>query len=198
MTDELRPDLSLLVSNVGRQQSGFTLIEVAVSVVLLSILLGLAFNVTMSSQDHMLDEMNLLALESTLSRTVDRMAAELTEASPTSVSPSILDGSDNVTFNKVTGYSLGAVQLGPAHKFELQMSSGETLNGSDDNGDGLVDEGVVVFTMDGEATTIADNVLSLSFTGTGTAIEYTVEVGAVLQIGEVVTRSSTRTVSFRN
>ena len=149
-------------------------------------------------EDHLSDDVIRLTVDETCNRVVNRVSEQLRQAYPGSVDPTVLDDSATLTFQKVTGYSGGTVQLGPEHGFEFQLATGESDNGQDDNGDGRIDEGVLVFTEDGTSMVIAENVLGLGFTSAAGGISFSFGVGLVDRDGNVIQNAWTRRLAFRN
>ncbi len=177
---------------------GFTLLEVIVASGLLALVMGNAVVLSLNVEDHLSHDVIRLTVDETCNRVVNRVSEQLRQAYPSSVDPTVLDDSATLTFRKVTGYSGGTVQLGPEHGFEFQPATGESDNGQDDNGDGRIDEGVLVYTEDGTSTVIAENVLGLGFTSAAGGISFSFGVGLVDRDGNVVQKAWTRQLGFRN
>ena len=56
-------------------------------------------------------------------------------------------GTSVVTFQQVTGFAGGAAVLGNQHTLAFQLETGEVADGLDNNGNGSIDEGQVVWTQ---------------------------------------------------
>ena len=149
-------------------------------------------------EDHLSNDVIRLTVDDTCNRVVNRVTKQLRQAYPSSISPTVLDDSPTLTFRRVTDYSGETVQLGPEHGFEFQPAPGESDNGLDDNGDGRIDEGVLVYTEDGTSIVIAENVLGLGFTSAVDGISFSFGVGLVDRDGNVIQNAWTRQLSFRN
>lgn len=180
------------------RRAGLTLLELTVAFAVLILLTGGALILAARSQTHISDEVSRLALDDAASRVLERISRELIDAYPPSIQPTVLDGSQTITYQKVLGYSGGSVDLGPVNELRFELDSGETLNGADDDGDGLVDDGILVHVIAGDAVTVAAGLLSLGFTATTTGISFDVGLGGRDDAGRIVERTFTRDVSFRN
>ncbi len=84
----------------------------------------------------------LSSLDAEGRRLLDRVAAELQSVALSTLSPASLAtvGSSTLAYNRVVGYLDGEVEYGPVIRLELILEDGEIEDGSDNDGDGLVDE----------------------------------------------------------
>ena len=180
------------------RDNGITLLEVAIAVALLTLVFGESIYLSLRVQDHLTDEVVRLTIDETADRVSRRVFRHLMQAYPSSVTPAVLDDDEVVQFQKVTGYSGGTVQLGPVNSIQFQLATGETDNGLDDNGDGRIDEGTVVHTVDGVSTIVAANLLGLAFTSSAGGISFSFDIGLLGEDGSVVQRSFSRQVRLRN
>ena len=177
---------------------GFTLLEVVIVAALVVLIFGETIYMSLRIENHLGDEVTRLTIDETAKRVARRVATELMQAYPSSVTPSVLDGDELVQFQKVIGYS-GGVELGPVNSIQFQLATGELDNGQDDNGDGRIDEGILVHTVAGNpAITVAANLLGLGFTSSTGGISFAFDIGLVGDDRAVVQRSYTRQVGFRN
>ena len=181
-------------------RDGFTLLEMAIVLVILSVLLGAVSRVMISTNLFSGDYTRILLLNQTGWRLLDRLSAEIRGADPTSVTPVVMVNSSWITFRTVLGYSGGAPVLSDPITFGYQAVTGETLDQTDENGDGRADEGVVEYTSDDPAVTIeiAGNVTDLRFNPITNGIEFSIDVALVDEAGEEMSKTFTQKVTFRN
>jgi hypothetical protein len=125
-----------------------------VSVVVLVIALGGVYSLFFAGVDTYAIGATQGDLERNAKRVLNRVAEELTLAGVDTVSPvpeSPFAG-DEVTYQKSLGLVDGVLTWGPAITIQLTHSSEDPPDGVDNNGNGLVDEGVLVLrTNPGEA-----------------------------------------------
>jgi len=178
--------------------SGFTLLELTITASLM-VAVGLSLmSVADSSSRFVSDEIARWRLNRRANRVVTRLQSELRNAAPETVLPVLMANSDYISYQPVEGYALGAQKLGEEVTFEFVLVKSEQPNGHDDNGDGLVDEGVVTRTEGKDAVEIGGGVIGLRFNPTSGGVEFAVDVAIVDQNDEVMTRTITQRVSFRN
>jgi type II secretory pathway pseudopilin PulG len=135
-------------------QRGFTLIEVVVVAGCLVVMI-LAIGATiLASQDNYAAGMTLSSLQNHAQSVMDKIAKEVRQSGPLTFFP-VPSNTDNLTFQKSVGYSGGAVQWGNAITYAFQYETGENDDGVDNNGNGLIDEGIIVRTENGQNITIA-------------------------------------------
>ncbi len=186
------------VARASDRDLGITLLEVIIAAGLMTLVIGNSLVLSSDVEKHLSNNVIRLTVDDTCNRVVNRVSEQLRQVYPDSVNPTVLDDSAALTFRKVTGYSGGTVQLGPEHGFEFQPAPGESDNGQDDNGDGRIDEGVLVYTEDGTSIVIAENVLGLGFTSANGGISFSFGVGLVDRDGNVIQNAWTRQLAFRN
>ena len=178
---------------------GFTLVEITVSLVVLAMLLGGAFSLVFHSQLLSVDQTQRSVIDQAGWRVMDRLGDELQVAKRETVTLPTNLGANSVEFQRAAGYVNGAVQLGATITLAFQLATGEQLNNLDDNGDGRVDEGFVTYTESGEApVAIAGNVLRLSFNPTANGLSFSADVGLIDRSGELLTKTFTQEISYRN
>jgi prepilin-type N-terminal cleavage/methylation domain-containing protein len=185
---------------------GFTLIEIAIAVAVALVLLASVYAVTSEATDTAGVGTSVAVLESQASRALDRIATELTGAGLSTVEPEGVQGEPTVIFRKSRGAEGGEIEWGPRQSFELRdggivwirdvdaespravvltggvraLAEGESANGADDNGNGLVDEPGLSFELSGRTLTI----------------RLTLERAD--RVGGVLTRTMTTSVKLRN
>ena len=120
-------------------------------------------------------------------------------AERTSVLPLVLNDSEIVQFQRVTAFVDGVVVLGPVITIEFQLVAGETANGVDDNGDGRIDEGQIVFTETGNPPRVlAVNVVGLRFNSTADGLSFSTDFQLIDRDGRSIARTFTQEIGFRN
>jgi len=129
---------------------GFTLLEVVLSIGLLALVMGGVVQVTLNSQGAFRTGMAQTRLMQRSRRAVDQIVTELTSAGRGTISPPLAAplGGAQIDFQRNEGWAGGAVQWSPTVRFSFEYVPGEADNGLDDNGNGLVDEGQLVRTLD--------------------------------------------------
>lgn len=135
-------------------RGGYTLIEVMISLVLLTAVLGVTTLTTSQSYDAFRAARTNATVEAKLRRGVARVATELVSTGIDVLEPDPADeyGTSELLFREVVGIVGGAPVWGPQARIAFEYESGELDDGLDNNGNGLVDEGVIVLTRNvGEA-----------------------------------------------
>ena len=188
-------------TTIAPGQDGFTLLELALVMVILSVVLGGVAGVVFRTNLFSGDYSREMVINQTAWRLMDRLSDEIRGADPSSVNPLAMDDSNWISFRQVEGYASGALVLSSVLTYSYQVVPGETLNGADDNGDGRIDEGVINY---GDASPppttigIAGNILGLRFNDIANGIEFSVDIGLVDRDGNLVSKTFTRKVTFRN
>ena len=180
------------------QQAGFTMVELAIAGTVLTLVLGGIASVVTGTLRSFSDQMTHTTVRQTAGRIISRMGTPIMEASPATITPVILTASPTVSFQRIEGFAGTVPILSPVNTFSFTVDNGETFNGQDDDGDGLVDEGSIVHTIGGAPSLIASNVLGLTFTSNGTGLVATIIVGAIGERGELIQRTYIQRWSFRN
>ena len=122
MRSEVERKESLRAVAENNRQRALTLLETLLAFVILTMVLGGAVTLATRTERHLSDELRRLSVDDAGTRLLRRLSTELTQAYPSSVLPALLDDSDYVTFQKVTGYSGGAVQF--CHLLEHRCARG--------------------------------------------------------------------------
>ena len=137
-------------ATVKRSRAGMTLVETVIAGAMTAVILGAVGMAALSGQRTTAQNLALTDLETETRRAVDRIAEELISARSSALSPIPAPpfGSATLTFQKDVGYSGGAAVFGPNQRVRFQLEPRELDNGQDDDGDGLVDEGMIQFTRD--------------------------------------------------
>lgn len=132
------------------RRTGSTLLELAVAAGLLTMVLGAIALVGSASDKAYRTGTTASQLEAQASLTMERIVAELRMAGRATISPDPAPGvgSERIDYLRAESFALGAVQWSPLRRLAFEYEVGELDNGLDDNGNGLVDEGLVVLTED--------------------------------------------------
>ncbi len=181
------------------RQDGFTLVEAAVTLVLLTMVVGGSMTILFQSQLTFADQMQQSTLWQTSHRIHTRLVNELFSADLSSVTPALLDDSLTISFQRVEGYAAGVPLYGLTVTIDFELAPGEIANGSDDNLDGRVDEGVVRYTEGANPpVVIASDVLGLRFNSTVNGVSYACDIGFVDREGLLHTDTVSGRVTLRN
>jgi len=145
------------------RESGFTLLEIAIAVVILSVAIATATEVMGTTGDALGTGSTAAHLQAKAHALVHRIEQELIQASPETLSPATPNGGGTLAYRRSGGYEDGAMLWGSPLAVELVAD--EALNGADDDGDGYVDECRVQFVRNpglasARATVWARNVLA--------------------------------------
>jgi hypothetical protein len=164
-----------------------------------TVITGGATMVILKSEEVFSEQVHHLTIEQTGRRVMERLAAELRQASPDTVLPALLGDTSWIYFKKVTGFTDGAVQLGAPIIIFWQLAAGESANGLDDNGDGYSDEGLLLYSEGWQKPVpLAAHVFGLRFNSTTGGVAYEVDVGRWDRRGALTRRTFAQEVSFRN
>ena len=135
-------------------ERGTTLLELVVAVTILAGVLLVVFTMMRTGQDTFTYGVNLAATETRARQAVDEVVLLLVDSGASQLVPDleVVTYSSSLEFRKNAGMSAGVIQWGPAHRVEYQQDPGDPEDGVDNDRDGLVDEGRLVWTRDvGEA-----------------------------------------------
>lgn len=142
------------------QRAGFTFIELAISISVLAMILGVVGMVQMRGQKAARNIQSMSEVERRGDRAMQAVMRELVGLGVHTLDPDpVTDfGSDTLTFQTPAAVSaMGAVTWNAPLRFSLALDDGELDNGLDDDGDGLVDERRLMLTRNvgtgGERTT---------------------------------------------
>lgn len=134
----------------NRSRAGFTLIEVAIAALMFVLMMSLLGVVSVTSQSAYHQASLSTKLDTQGRRAVARVAEELTTISGTMMNPDPtgVGGTSQIDFQQALGIVNGAVTWGPLTRIGFEYEVGEVNDGQDNDGDGLIDEGVVALTRD--------------------------------------------------
>jgi len=137
------------VKRITGSRSGLTLVEVMLACALLTVALGSLTLLGTRSADALGTAGIQGELDARLRRTMARIGDELLSSGLGVVTPAATKpaGSDTLTYRKSEGAVNGAIHWGATQRLEFEYEQGELDDGLDNNGNGLVDEGVVSWTV---------------------------------------------------
>ena len=126
--------------------AGFTIVEMAITSVLLGLLLVVMGHVARTGSQAYTTGVELTDLEGRARRVVERLASELVQAGVDTLVPLPSDtfGTSVLSYQIPRGYNGGPV-WDVARELSFERDTGELDDGLDNDGDGLVDEGRVVW-----------------------------------------------------
>ena len=129
----------------GRRRSGFTVLELTLAMAILGLALALAGMVTRTGSAAYRNAMAGIQLEQNLHRALDRAMTELEATGSDYLDPPPVDG---LAYKRLEYQHLllqgTNVVPGPTSRLAFEYETGEIDDGIDNNGNGLIDEGVLV------------------------------------------------------
>lgn len=131
-----------------KHQGGYTLIELMVSMSLLTSLVISVFLVTQRSSDAFRTGAVAAELQSNSVRALRRVADRIQTSTEGRLTPRLVSpfSSPSVEFQRPIGFDGETVVWGDAESIAFELDPLEADDGIDNDGDGLVDEGRIVWT----------------------------------------------------
>lgn len=132
------------------RRAGFTVIEMMIAVLMVAVMLSALGVVSFTGRNAYEQAVTMNDLDSRGARALGRTAEELTTISGTQMNPMPNGnaGTEVLDFVQAVGFAAGAPIWGPNMRIGAEYESGEVDDGADNDGDGLVDERMVVLTRD--------------------------------------------------
>lgn len=132
------------------KNSGATLVEVIVAMTIFTLVLGMVGLATLSGQEAYKTGINRSHLENHARRTVDRIASEVLEAGTQWILPQPLPplGNSTLNYRRNEGFAAGNIVWSTNRQIQFQYAPGELNDGVDNDGNGLIDDGVAVMIRD--------------------------------------------------
>lgn len=138
-------------NDTNRCRSGFTLVEVMITVTLIGVVLGSVVTIGVSGANAFRTGAVRNDIESNARRCLDQLTRELLTARRGSINalPESPNWDNQLLFDRFDGVSAadGSLSWMPM-RIAFQYEDGEIDDGADNDGDGLVDEGEIVLTRD--------------------------------------------------
>jgi hypothetical protein len=128
------------------QERGFSIVELAIAVVLLVVVLAASTDLLGTTSATFAAGISITSLEAKANRLLDQVVAELRQAGATTLDPTAPSGVASIAYRRGAGYGAGEIQWGPARRIELRPD--ETSDGIDNDADGAVDEQRLVWVQD--------------------------------------------------
>lgn len=130
-----------------RRTSGLSALEMVVSTAILVVVLGISAGTIVRATSTQAAAVSRNEIERRSAAAIERLAALVADCGGSTIVgvATLPSGTDSLTFRPRAAWSSGAVQYGPPLTVQWEIDPAETANGSDDDGDGFVDEGRVVW-----------------------------------------------------
>ncbi len=138
-----------LTGNRVASKRGFTLIELAIVVGIVGLILGSVADVFDSTKRTYGQGSSAALAQNEAQRALNRVVAELENAGFGTLIPNpVAIGAHDLVYQVATGINTAnnTVTFGTSRRLRFIYEPGETNNGLDDDGDGLVDEGCIELT----------------------------------------------------
>ncbi len=134
----------------NRPRAGFSLIEMLIVALILSLALGMLSMIGQSSERAYETGTTAAQLEQQSAQAVDRIVVELRpmRLSTLAPDPSPGLGGSSIQYVQALGFEAGEVQDSSLRQLAFEYAEGELDDGLDNNSNGLRDEGRVVLTED--------------------------------------------------
>lgn len=129
-----------------RKERGTTIVEMAVTATLTVGLLGALAAITATGYDMFSSSTTPVITDRVANRTLHRLARAVKHAGRTTITPSLAqpDGSSTISFRPSTGFVDGAQTFGNTHTIRWEQDPSDPDDGIDNNGNEIIDEGIVV------------------------------------------------------
>lgn len=134
-------------NSTSSQRSGFTLLELTIGMGLVAVIFTISAMVSISGRNAFVSTRNHSQLESRLETALNRVAIELELATDSSLNPQmtgLIADTNTISFRKIVGINAGVPVLGTLTSIGYQPDSRDPVDGADNDGDGLIDEGALV------------------------------------------------------
>lgn len=132
----------------NKRNAGFSLLELLIAVSLLGVASGTTLMLTRASKGLASQTQVMAQLDHQLHRALGRMTKGLRSATLSSLTPAAVNGSASLAFQEPEGMSGGAPVLGPIQTYRWESAPDDPLDNVDNNGNGVIDEGRIVFVPD--------------------------------------------------
>lgn len=132
------------------RSAGFTLVELSTATFVLVVCVGVVFGLMARTQDFQGRAITVADLGARATMALERIVRELRDSGLSTLSPEPLPplGTSALAFRRATGLAGSSVTYGPYERIEWQLAPGELADKADNNGNGLVDEGRIVWILE--------------------------------------------------
>lgn len=121
-----------------------TIVEATIATGIMGIVVAGAVKMSESGGSAYQTGVSVTDLEIRGSRALERIVREMSVAQAGSLVPANPNGASSIDFVKPESVALGVVTWGPTVRLVREYDALELDNGIDDDGDGLIDEGVLI------------------------------------------------------
>ncbi len=185
-------------------EAGLTLIEIAVASAIFGLVMGMVFWVILAGQRQVEADAPRAEIQNRARGILDRIAGDLRKAGLGTLTPPNPVDSSSISFQVVGGYDPDSetVTYDPkVIQYRFEPSATDPVNGADDDGDGLVDEGKLVRQATGEPQAdltewVADG--DFRVTLQGRTLQIVLQLRRALKADEVITAEHSTSVTLRN
>lgn len=131
-------------------RAAFTLVEMLVASAILAVIMGAIGMTVLRGKENFRQGVTSAVLEARGRRVLERIVTELQAAQTTSLTPMPNPplGSSTLRFRSSAGVVAGVQQWTPWSRIAFLDDPNDPVNGRDDNGNGMIDEGRVVLIRD--------------------------------------------------
>lgn len=135
---------------IRHTRAGFSLLELTIAIVLLTVFLGTAGLAVRQGYDAYRNTSSVADLQTRLRRAMDGTAGELVATGREVLFPDPVGdyGSETLSFRNAVGLAGTGPLWGDLNRIGFEYEAGDPDDGVDNDGDGLVDEGLLVLTRD--------------------------------------------------
>ncbi len=136
--------------NSRSPSAGYSLVELLVAATILALVLGMLSLTGSASSAVFHSGITRAHLESQIESAMQRVVAELRVAGKTTLDPQVTPGmsTDSLEYAQALDLHDGQVVWSPPRRLAFEYAPHESNDGLDNNGNGLVDEGRLVLTLD--------------------------------------------------
>lgn len=139
----------MIRSRAPRRRAGFSLLELSMAVSLFALVMGSALTLVLDGRDLARDSQQRASATRKAQAALDRALDELREANDTvNPDPSGGGGADNLQFQTPLAVNGSVVNWSGARQLLFEADPADPLGGGDQDSDGLIDEGRLVFVRD--------------------------------------------------
>jgi prepilin-type N-terminal cleavage/methylation domain-containing protein len=130
--------------------AGYSLVELLVAVTILALMLGMLSLASSANSAAFNSGISRAHLESQIESAMQRVGAELRVAGRSTLDPQLAPGqaTDSLEYLQALDLQAGQVVWSQPRRLAFEYAPGETNDGTDNDSNGLVDEGRLVLTLD--------------------------------------------------